>query len=213
MKNALLIASTRAHADPRAILRLQDTASFLLSRGWSVDLLVPRSSRLMAAAMPRAVRVLTVPRIPFMNDPPRRASLRRFATGVLMFLRGVALAARRGYTFLHGVDDGAIVARAIDRGTVRRIPYVVELLDPYCSQGTRAKGIRSAVARSLERSALRHAGAIVLPGEDVLGAFDGPIPKSRVSFIPDPHAELFPDTFTRAEFDAALDKLYAYLLR
>ena len=77
MKSALIIASTRAYADPREILRIQDTASYLLSRNWAVDLLIPRHSRLLTAALPRAVRVLTIPRVPFMDDPPKGPSVRR----------------------------------------------------------------------------------------------------------------------------------------
>ena len=200
MKSALIIASTRAYADPREILRIQDTASYLLSRNWAVDLLIPRHSRLLAAALPRAVRVLTIPRVPFMDDPPKGPSVRRLFAGILMFLRGVALVPRRNYTILHGLNDGAIVARAIGCGTVRRLPYVADIQSPFC-------------ARALERHSLRRAGAIIFPDEDTLATFDGPIPKARVSFIPDPHAELFPDAFTRAEFASALDHIYAYVLR
>ena len=212
MKSALLIASTRAYADPREILRLQDTASVLLTRGWAVDLLIPRSSRLLVATMPHTVRVLTIPRVPFMDNPPNGPSIRRFATGVLMFLRGVALASRQGYDIIHGVNDGAIIARAVDRGTVKRFPYVAEIHEPFCARDL-FHGICAAVARHMERSALRHAGAIIMPDEETLATFDGKIPKSRISFIPDPHAELTPDTFTKAEFASALDHLYAYVLR
>lgn len=212
MKSALLIASTRAYADPREILRLQDTALVLLTRGWTVDLLIPRSSRLLVVSMPRAVRVLTVPRVPFMDNPPNGPSIRRFATGILMFLRGVALASRRSYSVIHGVNDGAIIARAIDRGTVKRLPYVAEIHEAFSARNLH-HGLRAAIAKHLERSALRHSGAIIMPSEEVLDTFDGKIPKSRISFIPDPHTELTPDTFTKAEFATALDHLYAYVLR
>ena len=212
MKSALIIASTRAYADPREILRIQDTASYLLSRNWAVDLLIPRHSRLLTAALPRAVRVLTIPRVPFMDDPPKGPSVRRLLAGMLMFLRGVALVPRRNYTILHGLNDGAIVARAIGCGTVRRLPYVADIQNPFCARAL-YHGLRAASARALERHSLRHAGAIIFPDEDTLATFDGPIPKARVSFIPDPHAELFPDAFTGAEFASALDHIYAYVLR
>lgn len=212
MKNALLIASTRAYADPREILRLQDIASFLLSRGWSVDILIPRSSQLLIATLPRDARVLTVPRVPFMDSPPDTPSIRRFITGILMTLRGVALASRRNYTVIHGMNDGAITARAIDRGTVKRIPYIADVQFPFSARGL-YHGLRAVIARYMERSALRHAGAIIFPEEDTLLSFDGKIPKARLSFIPDPHVELVPDAFTKAEFAYALDHLYAYVLR
>ncbi len=212
MKNALLVASTRAHADPCEILRLQDTASYLLSRGWSVDLLIPRSSRLLTVVMPRAVRILTVPRVPLAKDPPAGPSIRRFLTGLLMFLRGVAVAPRRDYAILHGMNDGAIVARFIDRGTVKRFRYVADISAPFSARSL-YHGLRAVIARYLERAALRHAGAIIFPDEDTLASFDGTIPKSRVSFIPDPHSELVPESFTKAEFANALDHLYAYVLR
>ena len=38
-------------------------------------------------------------------------------------------------------------------------------------------------------------------------------PPARVSIIPDPHAEIAPDAFTRAEFADALEKIYAYAMR
>lgn len=212
MKSALVISSTRAHADPRETLRIQDIVSFLLSRGWSVDLLTPRSTYLLEATLPKAAQTFTVPRVPFTKGPPRRPSLRRSVVGTLMFLRGIALAARRDYTILHGVNDGAIIARAVSLGSVRRLPYVAELHNPFNARGL-YRGAVAFMARRMERAALRNAGAIVFPEEDILATFDGPIPKSRVSFIPDPHAELDLDAFTGAEFAAALEHIYAYVLR
>ena len=110
----LIVASTRAYADTREILRIQDTAAALLAEGRAVDLLTPRLSPLFRSALSPAVRVFTVPQlVPFMDTPPNRPSFRRFLVSVLMFLRGVALVSRRSYGILHGVNDGASVARAI----------------------------------------------------------------------------------------------------
>ena len=95
---------------------------------------------------------------------------------------------------------------------MRRLPYVADIQSPFCARSL-YHGLRAAIARALERYALRHAGAIIFPDEDSLATFEGPIPKARVSFIPDPHAELFPDAFTSAEFASALDHIYAYVLR
>lgn len=212
MRSALVISSTRAHADPRETLRIQDVVSFLTSRGWAVDLLTPRSTHLLDVTLPKSARVLTVPRVPFTTEPPRRPSVRRLLTGALMFLRGIALAARRGYTILHGVNDGAIIACAVSRGSVRRHPYVAEIHDPFCARGL-YRGFRAFFAKRMERAALKRAGAIVFPDEDTFATFDGPIPKARVSFIPDPHVELDLDAFTGAEFASALEHIYAYVLR
>ena len=46
MPSALLVASTRSHADARETLRIQDVAAVLVEVGWKVDLLVPRPSAL-----------------------------------------------------------------------------------------------------------------------------------------------------------------------
>jgi len=208
----LIVASTRVHVDAQEILRIQDTASVLLDGGFSVDILVPRVSPLLSAALPSAARVFAVPRVPFCDAPPNRPSIRRLLTGVVMFFRGVALAAKRDYAILHGVNDGALVVRAIDRATVRRLPYVAEVHVPLTAPGF-FKGPRAALAGRFERSALRHAGAIVLPDEETLRLFGDRIPKARVSLIPDPHAEIAPDAFTYAEFATALEHVYAYVLR
>ena len=212
--SVLIVASTRAYADSQEILRIQDTAAALLEAGSAVDLLVPRASPLLTSVLNPAVRVFTVPRIvPFMDNPPRRPSIRRFLVGALMFFRGVALISRRSYTALHGVNDGALVARAISGfATVGRLPFVAEIHRPFSRPGF-LRGPRTAFARFCERRALRHAAAIVLPDEQTLALFDRRIPRARVSIIPDPHVELVPTAFTFAEFSAALQHVYEYMRR
>lgn len=209
---ALIVASTRVHADPQEMLRIQDTVSALREQGRAVDVLVPRIAPILTATLDPSVRVFAIPRIPFTDDPPRRPSIRRFITAVVMFFRGVALAARRDYGVLHGFNDGALVARAIDRGTVRRYPYVADIHRPLSSPGF-FKGPRAAIARHLELSALRHASAIILPDASLVSDFGGKLPKARVSIIPDPHAEISPDAFTFAEFSLAIEHIYDYVLR
>ncbi len=208
----LIISSTRIHVDPQEILRIQDTASALLQHGRAVDVLVPRQTPLLKAALDPSVRIFTVPHVPLSDNPPKRPSLRRFAIATLMFFRGVALMAHRDYAAIHGFDDGALVARAIDRGTVRRYPYVAEIRHPLSSPGF-FKGPRKACARSLEMAALRHAAAIVLPSATLINRFGGKLPKARVSIIPDPHAEITPDAFTFGEFSVAIEHIYDYALR
>ena len=208
----LIVASTRVHADPQAILRIQDTVTALHEQGRAVDVLVPRIAPLLTATLNPSARVFTIPRIPFMDNPPHRPSFRRFVTAVVMFFRGVALAAQRDYAVLHGFNDGAIIARAIDRGTVRRYPYVAEIHRPLSTQSF-FSGPKATFARHLERAALRHAAAIVLPDSAMLKHFGKNLPKARVSLIPDPHAEITPDAFTFGEFAHAVEHIYDYVLR
>jgi len=208
----LIVASTRVHADPQEILRIQDTVVALRDQGRAVDVLVPRVAPLLTATLDPSARVFTAPRIPFTDNPPQRPSIRRFLTAVVMFFRGVALAARRDYAVLHGFNDGALVARAIDRGTVRRYPYIAEIHGPLSTPGF-FKGPKAAYARHLELAALRHASAIILPDASTLERFGGKLPKARVSLIPDPHAEIAPDAFTFGEFSHALEHIYYYVLR
>jgi hypothetical protein len=208
----LIIASTRVHADVQEILRIQDTTAALAEQGWAVDLLVPRTSALLSAALTPAVRIFTVPEFPFCGDPPPRASLRRFITGSLMFLRGVALASHRDYAALHGFNDGAIVARAVAGASLRRIPHVAELHLPFAAPGLR-RGIRTSMARAMERNAFRRAAAVVLPDEATMECFPARLPKARVALIPDPHTEITPDAFTVGEFAAAVAHVYDYILR
>ena len=211
--SVLIVASTRAYADSQEILRIQDTAAALLEAGNAVDVLIPRASPLLTSVLNPAVRVFTVPRIvPFMANPPRRPSIRRFIVGALMLLRGVALLARRNYTALHGVNDGALVARSISGcATMGRMPFIAEIHRPFARPGL-PKGPRAAFARLCERRALRRAAAIVMPDEQTLDLFGRQIPRARVSLIPDPHVELVPTAFTFAEFATALQHVYTYAL-
>ena len=208
----LVIASTRAHVDTQEILRIQDTVNALLEQGCAVDVLVPRVSPLLSAALSPAARVFRVLRTPLCDDPPRRPSIRRFFSAMLLFFRGYALASRREYTVLHGVNDGAIVARMLSRLCVRRRPYVAEFHTPLSTPGF-FHGPRAAIARALERSAFRHADAVILPDAETLGRFGGGLPRARVTLIPDPHAEIAPDAFTFGEFATAVEHVYAYVLR
>lgn len=208
----LIIASTRVHVDVQEILRIQDTAAALIEQGWTVDLLVPRTSALLSAALAPSVRIFTVPEFPLCGNPPPRASLRRFTTGSLMFLRGAALASRRDYAAMHGMNDGAIVARAMAGASLRRIPYVAEFHLPFAAPGLRL-GLHTAIARAMERNAFRRAAAVVLPDEATLACFPARLPRARVSIIPDPHAEITPNAFTLGEFSAAIAHLYDYILR
>ncbi len=212
MPSALLVASTRSHADARETLRIQDVAAVLVEDGWKVDLLVPRHSALLTATLAPEVRVVPVPSVPFSAMPPRRPSIRRFLVGALMFLRGTALVSRNGYAIVHGFNDGALVARAIDRATIARFPYVADFCDLFGIMGL-YRGLRASIAMRLEHSAMRHAAAVVFADAEAPAQLTRKAPPARVSVIPDPHAEIAPDAFTRAEFADAFSKIYAYAMR
>lgn len=208
----LIVSSTRVHADPHEILRIQDTVSALREQGRAVDVLIPRKVALLTATIDPTARVFVVPRIPFSDNPPARPSLRRFWAAVLMFFRGVSLAARRDYAVVHGFNDGAIIARAISRAAVSTRPYIAEILRPFAGRRF-FKSPRRAVACRMERHALAHAAAIILPDEETLALFGRKIPLARVSVLPDPHTEFAPDEFTLGDFRYALDHVYSYVLR
>ncbi len=208
----LVVSSTRAYADPQEILRLQDVVGALINQGNAVDVLIPRLTPLLTAALNKNARVYTVPRIPFMNNPPRRPSLRRFLTGLLMFFYGVSLSARRSYNVLHGMNDGAIIVRTIDRFTVTQYPYIAEIHHPITKRGL-IHGLRRIIASRWERAALRHASAIVVPEERIINVFGKHIPVARTLILPSPRTEFTPDGFTIAEFGISIEHLYTYVLR
>ena len=208
----LIVSSTRVHVDAPEILRIQDTVATLLDQGRAVDVLVPRVSPLLTAALPVGARVFTAPRIPFCDDPPPRPSFRRLLSALILFFRCVSLVSRRTYDVLHGFNDGALVVRAADRVTVKTYPYVSEIHAPLTSPGF-FKGPRAALCRILERGALKHSAAIILPDAQTLSRFGNKIPKARVSLIPDPHADFAPDSFTYGEFATAVQHVYDYVLR
>lgn len=214
LSSILIVSSTRVHLDAPEILRIQDTAAALLEQGCAVDLLVPRVSPLLTAALPAAVRVFTAPAVPFCANPPRRPSVRRLATALVMLLRCVSLLSRRDYSVLHGFNDGSLVVRAADRVTMRKYPYVCEIHSPLTSRGIFKRPCAIA-SRALERGALRHAAAIILPDAETLAAFKGRIPKARVTLIPDPSTDFAPvdGAFTYGEFSDAVRRVYDYVLR
>ena len=171
MKRAALIVTSITHCrSAQETLRVQDTVSALRRNGWSVDVLTPSRNPILTAMLDADVRVFAVPRLPL---------LRR----LLMFLRGVA--------------EGAGVARAVDRATVKRFAYIAEIHHP----GTAG------------RSTVAHAAAVIVPDEATLAGFSTPPPMARVSILADPHAELVNNALTAAEFASALDGIYTYVLR
>lgn len=183
-RSALIVTSIRHCTSAQETLRVQDTVAALRRNGWTVDVLTPVASPILAATLARDVRVFTIPR----HMPCRRLA---------MFLRGVALASGRNYTILHGVDEGAGIVRAIDRFTLRRFAYIAEVHHP----------------GAVGRNAVEHASAVIVPDGDTLSRFAVPPPIARVSVLPDPHAELADNAFTAAEFSNALDGIYTYVLR
>lgn len=183
-RSALIVTSVSRCTSAQETLRVQDTVAALRRNGWTVDVLTPVASPILAATLAHDVRVFTVPR--FLPCPR-----------VAMFLRGVALASARDYTILHGIDEGAGVVRAVDRFTFRRFAYIAEVHHP----------------ETVSKQSLENASAVIVPDEDTLSRFVFPPPLARVSILPDPHAELADNAFTTAEFSGAIDGVYTYVLR
>lgn len=210
MSAVLIVSSTRAKADAQEVLRLQDIAGAYLSADWAVDLLVPGINPLIAAALDRRVRIFTVPRV-LGGAMPVRPCFRRLSTTLLMFFRATALANRRDYDILFGIDDGAAVVRGVDRATVRRNPYIVEMRHPI--NGMPYKGLSARISRSLERGALKYASAVIAPDQSIMDTLGDVVPKPRTGIIPDPHAELTPDAFTYGEFSDSIIRISDYAMR
>lgn len=183
-RSALIVTSVRHCTSAQETLRVQDTVAALRRNGWTVDVLTPIASPILAATLAHDVRVFTVPKF----LPCRKLAL---------FLRGVALASGRDYQILHGIDEGAAVVRAIDRVTVKRFAYIAEVHHP----------------ESVGRQTVHHAAAVIVPDAETLSRFSVPPPLARVSVLPDPHAELADNAFTAAEYSNALDGIYTYVLR
>ena len=184
MRAALVITSIRYCMTAQETLRVQDTVAALQRIGWAVDVLTPLANPILTAALNASVRVFTVPRVPLFRH-------------ILLFLKGFALATKRNYTVLHGLDEGVGLARAIDRMTFKRAAYVAEVHHP----------------DSVSPATVAHASAIIVPDEETLAAFQKPPPLARVSILPDPHAELAENAFTAAEYASAIDGIYTYVLR
>lgn len=184
MRTALVITSISHCMTAQETLRVQDTVAALRRIGWKVDVLTPSDNPILLATISPEVRLFTVPRIPFLRH-------------ILMFLKGMALAAEQSYLVMHGFDEGVGIARAVDRMTFKRFAYVAEVHHP----------------ETVGRSTVKHASAVVVPDEDTLARFREPPPLARVSILPDPHAELADNAFTAAEFESAIDGIYNYVLR
>ena len=185
MKHAALIVTSITHCTTaQETLRVQDTVAALRRIGWSVDVLTLGANPILSATLDREVRVFSVPHLPFCRR-------------LLMFLRGIALASRRNYQVLHGLDEGVGIVRAVDRLTMKRLAYIAEIHHP----------------EVVGQSTIAHAAAVIVPDEATLADFRSPPPMARVSILSDPHAELVNDALTSAEFMDALDGIYTYVLR
>ena len=182
--SALIVTSVSWCTSAQETLRIQDTVAALKRNGWAVDVLTPEASPILAATLAHDVRVFTVPRF----LPCKRLA---------MFLRGVALASARGYTILHGIDEGSGIAHAIGRFAIKPYPYVAEVHHP----------------KTVSKRTAQRASAVIVPDEETLSEFVHPPPLARVSILPEPHAELADNAFTAAEFSNALDGVYTYVLR
>jgi hypothetical protein len=208
----LLISSSRVHTNTLEVLRLQDISSALLDAGYAVDLLVPKKSNLLTVAISSDVRIFTALGVPFSNLLPERPSFRRFLIRQMLFLRGYHLLANREYNALHGFDDGSLVARALERTTVKHYPYISEIHAPLSSWKKKFSFFKWSASRK-ERSCIKHAAAVIFPNEKTMDVFQNKIPHARVSVIPEPEVEIASGSFTFADYSLALRRIYDYILR
>ena len=183
-RNVLIVTSVKRCASAQETLRVQDDAAALRRAGWTVSILTPAESPILAATLAHDVRVFTPPRF----FPGRRAG---------MFLRGLAVASNAGCQVVHGLDEGAGVAMAICRAMRGRAAYIAEVHHP----------------ETVGRRTVAGAAAVIVPDEETLAGFSSPPPMARVSVLPDPHAELAGNALTAAEFAEAIDGIYTYVLR
>jgi hypothetical protein len=208
----LLISSSRVHINTLEVLRLQDISSALLSAGYAVDLLVPKKSNLLTVAISSDVRIFTALGVPFSDLLPERPSFRRFLIRQMLFLRAYHLLANREYDALHGFDDGSLVARALDRATVKQYPYISEIHVPLSSWKKKFSLLKWSASKK-ELSCVKHAAAVIFPHEKAMDAFQNKIPHARISIIPEPEVEITPGSFTFADYSLALRRIYDYILR
>lgn len=208
----LLISSSRVHINTLEVLRLQDISSALLSAGYAVDLLVPKKSDLLTVAIPSDVRIFTALGIPFSDLLPERPSFRRFLIRQMIFLRAYHLLANREYDALHGFDDGSLVARSLDRTTVKHYPYISEIHIPLSSWEKKFSFLKWSASKK-EHSCVKHASAVIFPNEKAMDVFQNKIPHARISIIPEPEVEIAPGSFTFADYSLALRRIYDYILR
>lgn len=208
----LLISSSRVHTNTLEVLRLQDISSALLEAGYSVDLLVPKKTNLISVAISSDVRIFTTFCVPFSTLLPERPSFRRFLIRLMLFLRAYHLLTNREYSALHGFDDGSLVARTLDRTTVKHYPYISEIHAPF-SLFKKKFSLLKWTAVGKERSCLKHSAAVIFPNEDILDVFENKIPHARISVIPEPEIDIGPTNFTFADYSLALRRIYDYILR
>ncbi len=207
MRSVLIFAPVRGFREPALALRAQETAQAALRAGWRVDAVLPREDRELA--LPHEVALHFPPRILTLARIPDKPSLRGIFTARLMFLRAIALSAACKYSAFHGFDDGACIARAVDRATVRKFPVIAEFHRPVSTHDGPI-GMFADIARRRERSVLRHACAVIVPDAAMLAEFEQPPARSRVSVIPEPQGDTNEDFFTIAEFEKAVMQTYEY---
>ena len=206
MRKALIFAPARGFPDAIARLRLQETVHAVREDGWDVDI--------VTAGGPPPVEggeagIFSPPLLLRPRRVPDRPSFRGIYAARLMFLRALPLASSGRYSVFHGFDDGASVARAVCRATVRRHPVIAEYRNPV-STADGPIGLCADIMRRREQSAIRHACAVVVPDEAMLARFEKPPAKARVCVIPDPQSETNSQFFTVAEFEAAVRQVYEF---
>lgn len=171
MQSVLIISTSKAHTDAQDALRLGDWATAFSHDGWKVDIIVPRKTALIQATLPipdpldseGLIRVFTAPPIPFTG--------RHFA----IWRAGRMIAANR-YSLVLGIGDGALIARAADRTTIFRFPYMVEIL-------------RDTKITAKMIKAMKHASCVTVLDDSMRPSISRLAPKARLCTIGEPRYE------------------------
>jgi len=207
MPKALIFAPARGFRGASFRLRVEETVQALLGAGWGVDIVVPREDAVPQLGGP--VGVFAPPRILRPSRVPDVPSLRGIYMARLMFLRALSLLSSSQYDVFHGYDDGACIARATDRATVRRYPFIAEFRNPVSTHDGPA-GMFADIARRREKSAIRHAAAVIVPDKAMVARFEQPPSRSRISEIPEPQGDTNTEFFTIKEFESAILQTYEF---
>lgn len=154
----------------------------LAGTGARVDILVLPGGE--SPSEPPGVEVLRVPRLPFARDVPIGPSWTKAAYAPLMALAALRLLATRRYDAVHACEDAALWAALLK--TLFGFRFVYDMDDVLSLRLERSGFMRSrpalALARWLERHALRAADAVLVNSADTRAYASAYAAPGRVHF-------------------------------
>lgn len=165
-----------------ACYRVTHMLEALVALGYEVDLL---SLAINPPPPISGVGLVTVRPLPLCSSLPDGPSVRRAIMDLLMLSRAMLLSGRNRYDFIHGVDDGGVVAAMAGRLT--QTPFIFENDTSLCSAQTRSPSRRLCLwfSRFFENYALKTADAVIGSDTDIVAALARFGRHSRACVIPD----------------------------